>query len=276
MSKYLYLGLIWVVATTPATALQIAWYEQHLAGRAGGELRILDVSEGELRVQIPEHPLQISIKRLGSVAVVALTELQAGLAEPAGGPERLQVIATQGEHTARADFALAMADALPAVEEKSAAHTAPHAPIERPADADDMSQLVGAVEELRTSVQSLQAKLAAGTAIPHAGRTQPRADGVAAECPVLAVKPGSLKENVSRLLNECAADLGEWVTYGGHKGVYTDWIVHDPTVLLEANSAGLAGLLDQLEIHYGLKGVRHPRLAHTIDIYKIKEKEVDP
>ena len=88
-------------------------------------------------------------------------------------------------------------------------------------------------------------------------------------CPVLTVRPGSLRNNVTRLLHECGAGMGEWVTWGGHVGVYTDWVVHDPEVLAEHNTRGLAGLLEQLQDHYGLKGVRHPRLPHTIDVYKI-------
>ena len=85
-------------------------------------------------------------------------------------------------------------------------------------------------------------------------------------CPVLAIRPGTLRENVNRLLVECDARPGGWYTSGSNEESIVDWKVRDPLVLSADNPDGLQGLLELLYAHFGLQGLPSPDQA-SIDIY---------
>lgn len=248
--RYMLAAMLLLAMSGHGMAIDIAWFEQRAAGSAEGEVRIAGLLAGELDVRTPGHDLEVGIMRYGDRAVVTLTRRGTAVPEPEtdgqGAPQALTVTARQDARSARAVFAIAMPKP---------------GPEEAPADGS-----AGA----------------SGTKTAHAsqhGHAHPRGaggeiavpSGSAPEdaCPVLTVRPGSLRSSVQRLLKECGSGMGQWVTRGGRLGVYTDWIVRDPEILAVDNRRGLEGLLEQLESRYGLKGVRHPRLPHTIDIYKI-------
>lgn len=252
-----------------AQALDIAWFEQRTAGSAEGEVRITRLQTGDLDIGTPGHDLEVGIMRYGNRAVVTLSRRspapQVLSAGRQAGPETLTVTARQGDATARATFKVVSAapEALPETGPASARNRTP----EEAAPADSPTGAYVGKEGVASTAPAMPGKRPLERPTPPASRLPD------ATCPVLTIRPGSLKGNINRLLNECDANMGEWVTYGGHLGVYTDWVVHDPEVLAENNSQGLEGLLEQLEHHYGLKGVRHPRLPHTIDVYKIDEEK---
>lgn len=250
----------WFGLIPSGAAIDIAWFEQRRAGSAAGELRIANLQPGKLDIETPGRNLEVGIVRIDDRAVVTLSrrnpERQLLPSGEPGNPETLTVTARQGDASARATFRIA--PAAPAAPAEEAPNVSPGA----------------AAREQRMSMAGRNGRTvnppgAGGAAAAPAGLPSPPDDA----CPVLTVRPGSLRSNVSRLLGECGAGLGEWVTGGGRPGFYTDWIVPDPAILAEHNRRGLAGLLAQLERHYGLRGVRHPRLPHTIDVYRIPEGE---
>ena len=246
--------LLLAVSCSKAMAIDISWFEQRTAGSAEGEVRIAGLQAGELDVRTPGHDLEVGIMRYGDRAVVTLSRRNP-LPMPQAGPEILTVTARQGNAQDSAGFRIVRA-APEAVPEAALSVTGTESRIpaeDAPAEAN------------------IEREDAAPLAPDRMEEVSPAPRPPDDTCPVLTVKPGSLRNNVSRLISECGAGLGEWVTYGGHIGMYTDWVVHDPEVLAENNMRGLEGLLEQLERHYSLKGVRHPRLPHTIDVYKIEE-----
>ena len=260
--RYMLAAMLLLAVSGHGMAIDIAWFEQRAAGSAEGEVRIAGLLAGELDVRTPGHDLEVGIMRHGDRAVVTLTRRRPPMAVQAADgqarPERLTVTARQGDASARATFRIVAA-----------------APKAVPADAE--APKPGPEEAPANGSAG-----ASGTKTAHAsqhGHAHPRVaggeiavpSGSAPEdaCPVLTVRPGSLRSSVQRLLKECGSGMGQWVTRGGRLGVYTDWIVRDPEILAVDNRRGLEGLLEQLESRYGLKGVRHPRLPHTIDIYKI-------
>ena len=86
-------------------------------------------------------------------------------------------------------------------------------------------------------------------------------------CPVLAIRPpGTLRENVSRLLMECGTAPGGWYTAGSDEDSFVDWKIADPLVLSADNQNGLQGLLELLYAHFGLQGLPSPGQS-AIDIY---------
>lgn len=260
-----FLGMILFNASCSAQALEIAWFEQRNPGSAEGELRIANLGDGDLDIRTPGHDLEVGIARYGNRAVVTLSQRRSAMPEMPDGkhqhPKNLTVTARQGQESVRADFWIAM----PAPAKQPDASSA------KPAEA-----MINFKQPDKKALTVLSASAHAGAAAtaakPVAGNA-PAAEPVDNSCPVLAVKPGSLKNNVNRLINLCGAYMGEWITPGEQPGFYTDWIVRDPVVLTDSNTRGLGGLLAQLEQRYGLKGVRHPRLPHTFDIYKIQKAE---
>lgn len=93
-------------------------------------------------------------------------------------------------------------------------------------------------------------------------------------CQTLAIHPGTLRMNVERLLDECGAEMGRWITPGSSSEYLVDWKIRDPVILARENQAGLQGLLELLHERYQLLGLPNPGTA-GIDIYRIKE-EVSP
>ena len=86
-------------------------------------------------------------------------------------------------------------------------------------------------------------------------------------CPVLAIRPpGTLRENVSRLLMECGSEPGGWYTAGSNEESFVDWKITDPLVLAADNQNGLQGLLELLYAHFGLQGLPSPG-QFAIDFY---------
>ena len=250
-------GLIFLILlclSISVQALDIAWFEQRTPGRAEGELMVVNLKEGELWVETPSHPLEIGIVRFGDQARVILSEFDANEQEIqyGGSHDTLNVQIHQGNGSANATFKLEMPQPK-------------HEPADSAKDSTPSKTSQLAVNTVPGSIFSSMPLVSHGDPVA----TQ----SIKSTCPSLTIKPGSLKTNINRLLNDCGAFLGEWVTYGAHIGVYTDWLITNPVVLADNNTRGLQGLLVELEHHYGLKGVRHPRLPHTIDIYKVNQQE---
>ncbi len=247
------LTFVWSTLVQPVDAIDIVWFEQRTAGSAAGELRLANLKSGKLEIRTPGRNLEMGIARFGDQAVVTLSKLNPERPRLPNGermnPETLTVTAHQGDSVARATFALVLADEAVKTRDKSSE-----------------GKLSPAVSNLGNDPVS---PASLGMADEPERTRQPSDDS----CPTIVIRPGSLKRNIQRLLGECGANLGEWVTRGEHLGFYTDWIVDDPVVLSSHNDRGLEGLLTELKQHYGLQGVRHPRLPHTVNIYKISNEE---
>lgn len=89
------------------------------------------------------------------------------------------------------------------------------------------------------------------------------------DCPVLVLRPGSLRENVGRLVRECGARLGRWHTSSSAEWL-VDWKVPAQELLTRNNADGLPGLLRLLEDRYRLAGVPDLDRPGVIDFYRLR------
>lgn len=280
-----------MLVSARAPAVEINWYEQDGPGHADGEVRIGNLADGDLDIATPGRRLVTAVKRLGEVAVVRLSGFsgQSGTGAESG---TLVVVATQGGKSARATFRLA--GGLPAPAPSPASGEAGPDPAPgAAAPADRASAPTAPVEGNPPAPENVPmnpvsppaAELLRPNPVPE-GATGPESPAVASPqgglqlagidprragplvCPVIAIRPGSLKSNIERLLSECGARMGDWITGGEDRKYLKDWIVREPRVLADRNRAGLHGLLELLYAEYRLQGLPSPD-ASAIDIYRI-------
>ncbi len=259
----------------PAATIEVVWYQQRVPGSASGEMRLEGLAEGDLVIETPGRRMEFGILRIGDVAIV-------NLAEPAGQPPRqahareLVVVARQGGANTRAIFQLAM----PA---PNSVATLPEVPVPAsPAPSGVVrpvpvpGSISSPVPVPAPSAARADHPVPAGGRLPAPERTsRPGPVKLASldpkpallTCPVIAIRPGSLRTNIERLLGECGAHMGDWITGGEDGKTLKDWIVRDPRILAGENRKGLAGLLDILYAEYRLQGLPSADAA-AIDIYR--------
>lgn len=238
MGKSRFLVAMAMVASVPAAAFEISWYQQDGPGSADGVVRLDGLDAGALTVTTPGRTLETAIKRLGNAAVVRLS----GIAGAESESGELVVVATQGSTSIRESFTLAM----PVIETLTATQQPP-----RPPAAD-------------TTVAAPSESSAVQPSIPVVAVT-PVSDSPAeapAVCPLLVVTRGSLYSTAARLLAECGHALGEW--HPGDAETLVDWEVTRTRTV--ENADGIDGLLALLR-EYGLAGVI--RSAGVIDIHEL-------
>lgn len=263
--------------STTTAAIDIEWYEQRAPGRATGEVRLANLGTGEINITTPGRRMEFGIVRYGDVAVVMLSET-AGK-KPASSVD-LVVVATQDGQVVRQSFALEMPAAVtPAGAEQPPRPLAAETAVAVPTESSPVQASVRVPEpsaavnlQVRPEVQvgtrepeTALPATAAATPVALANQQPPIAVQPTATCRIIAIRPGSLRKNVQRLLGECGARMGEWVMPGGDEWSI-DWKVHDPRILTEQNLAGLTGLLELLHADYRLQGLPNPSTA-AIDIY---------
>ena len=251
-----------------AAALEFSWYEQRAPGDASGEIRLEGLGEEDLRIDTPGRRMEIGIVRTGDVAIVNLAE-PAGSSAPEGDARQdLVVVVTQGTANARAIYQLVM----PAQEEPkppAAAASSPPDPAGPEIPVVEQQQAAADVA-LQVPNGPAPSKIAPVPQVPAVASLEPGPSKSAGPlvCPVIAIRPGSLKSNIERLLVECGTRLGEWITGGEDRKYLKDWIVREPRVLAERNREGLHGLIELLYAEYRLQGLPSPD-ASAIDIYRI-------
>lgn len=260
----------------PAVAMEISWYEQRAPGHAAGEVRITDLAEGEFEFETPGRDLEVGIARHGDIAVVILDDR----GRPAK-PGRLLLVARQDGRAVRATYPLVMsAQVKPAVQDQAAA-SGP-APETEPAvqtgqrpetAAKPLQQGITVLADSGTGVTRENGTVLAessGTAIlPAASNPSPDPSSGAANCRVIILRPGSLRQNIERLVRECGARLGRWYTSSSPEWL-VDWKVPAAELLTRSNSHGLTGLLDILEARYRLAGVPDVDRPGVFDFYRLR------
>ena len=292
-----WLAVFLALAMTPAAAIEVAWYQQRAPGNASGELRLENLAVGDLEIETPGRRMEHGILRIGDVAIV-------NLAEPAGRPPRqahageLVVVVRQGGANTRAIFQLAMPepDSVPPSHTSAAPAVPVSAGAANPVNVPDSPPSPDRASASSAADNQAAPRPAEGSApFPKANppRNQPApeikeqpdvpadlsGDGTVQVaslssnpaaplvCPVIAIRPGSLKTNIERLLGDCGARMGDWITGGEDGKTLKDWIVRDPRILAGENREGLAGLLDILYAEYRLQGLPSADAA-AIDIYR--------
>lgn len=294
----LFVAVLALAISAPAAAVSIAWYEQRAPGNASGEIRIEDLEEGALRIDTPGRRLEYGIVRVDDVAVVILTEP----ANKASKPGNLVVVATQEGRVARASFPMALpAQANSAGPELAAANagserftTSGMSPETDPAGRTRQLPEIAVSPARSGTVPSADyGALSADTAgngirtqdpayLPAASNPSPGSAGPeeltgiatapsprGTDCPVLVLRPGSLRENVGRLVRECGARLGRWHTSSSAEWL-VDWKVPAQELLTRNNADGLPGLLRLLEERYRLAGVPDVDRPGVIDFYRLQ------
>lgn len=248
-----------MVASVPAAAFEISWYQQDGPGSADGVVRLDGLDAGDLTVTTPGQSLETAIKRLGNAAVVRLSGIAGAVSESV----ELVVVATQGSESIRASFTLAMPAAVPPV-------VVDQTPQQQAAL--DLQASPEVPEGTRKPETALPTP-AAATSVALANQQPSITTQPVETCRIIAIRPGSLKRNVGRLLNECGSRLGKWVMPGSDEWA-VDWKVHDPRILTRKNAGGVSGLLELLNRHYRLEAVAN-RLG-SVDIYRTRNRTGQP
>lgn len=270
-----------------ALAMEISWYEQRSPGHAAGEVRISDLAEGEFEFETPGRDLEVGIARHGDIAVVILDDR--GRPAKQG---RLLLVARQGGRTAQATYPLAMpTQVIPAVTEQAAVNAGSGISVaSRPAPEKGPAGRIG--QRPKTAAKPLQPASASadsgtgavqengtvlaeasGTAVlPAASNRSPDSSSGIANCRVIILRPGSLRQNLERLVRECGARLGRWHMSSSPEWL-VDWKVPAPELLTRSNAHGLAGLLDLFEMRFQLAGVPDVDRPDVIDFYRLR---IDP
>ena len=272
----------------PAVAMEISWYEQRSPGHAAGEVRISDLAEGEFEFETPGRDLEVGIARHGDIAVVILDDR----GRPAK-PGRLLLVARQHGRTVRATYPLAMpTQVIPTVPEQAAVNAGSGISVAS-GPAPETEPAVQTGQRPETAAKPLQPGItvsadsgtgatrengtvlaeSSGTAIlPATSYPSPNPSAGPANCRVIILRPGSLRQNIERLVRECGARLGRWYTSSSPEWL-VDWKVPAAELLARSNSHGLTGLLDLLEARYRLAGVPDVDRPGVIDFYRLR---IDP
>lgn len=311
--KRLWAAVLALMVSAPAAAVSIAWYEQRAAGNASGEIRLEDLSEGELRIDIPGRSIEFGIVRTGDVAIVTLAD--PGQVSRDGKSQDLVVVASQVDVTTRVSFPLAMpAQTKLAGPDRYAANagsdrstTSGMSPETDPAGrtgqppATDVNPVrsgaassadsgAGAVaresgvlsaDNAGSRTRPMDPSVLPAASNPSPGIAEPEVlAGIAPRlshgdptCPVLVLRPGSLRENIGRLVRECGARLGRWHTSSSAEWL-VDWKVPAQELLTRDNADGLPGLLRLLEERYRLAGVPDADRPGVIDFYRLRMDEI--